>query len=238
MKKSKTLILFFSICIAIVIMSFVIIKIAYRDTSFDNSQNIVVNPDEFKTVVLHDENIQKLSKAVKNNDSSALTDEKDLFVFNKVKSIINTIIKDDMTVYEKELAVHDYIIKNCEYDPDKLSALNRDNPESEIPYGVLKNKRGICLGYTGTFQLFMDVLDIPCISIKASADMQDHGWNMVQIDNEWYHVDLTWDDPVPNEKDYADHTYFNVTDKVMSKRHDWDKSLVYKADSTKYRYKK
>ena len=46
---------------------------------------------------------------------------------------------------------------------------------------------------------------------------------MVHIDGRWYHVDVTWDDPVSSE-DVLRHDYFNLTDSQISADHTWDKS--------------
>ncbi len=206
------------------------------------NNKIVSNSDEKKDIkseILTLDDISKLSDAIKSNNKESLTDEKDKFVFDEVKRIIDSKITDNMSVYEKELAVHDYIVKNCEYDPDKLNPLKRkENENSDSPYGVLKRKRAICLGYAKTFQLFMNVLDIPCITIHATATDEEHGWNMVQIDNKWYHVDVTWDDPVPDKGSKVSHKYFNVTDSFIEKDHNWDKKITPVADSKKFKYKK
>ena len=49
----------------------------------------------------------------------------------------------------------------------------------------------------------MDVLDIPCtIAIgrgtNSEGRSENHAWNYVQLDGNWYAVDCTWDDPVSN----------------------------------------
>ena len=48
---------------------------------------------------------------------------------------------------------------------------------------------------------------------------------MVCIDDEWYHIDVTWDDPVGEDDDYISHAYFNVNDDFISQeKHTWDSS--------------
>lgn len=46
---------------------------------------------------------------------------------------------------------------------------------------------------------------------------------MVNIDGKWYHVDLTWDDPI-SSRDVLRYDYYNLTDNQMSKDHNWDNS--------------
>ena len=40
-----------------------------------------------------------------------------------------------------------------------------------------------------------------------------HMWNMVQLDGEWYHADLTWDDGDNNMIDYY---YFSFNDNNLA----------------------
>ena len=47
----------------------------------------------------------------------------------------------------------------------------------------------------------MDALNIPCIIVPGLAtnsegNTENHAWNYVQINNIWYAVDCTWDDPI------------------------------------------
>lgn len=182
--------------------------------------------------------IVRIVEAYKTKDSSKLTDEKDIFVLKEAEKIINSQINLNMTDYQKEIAIHDYIIKNSKYDTDALDERAEVSPDSLTAYGLLKNKKAVCLGYTRTFQLFMKMLDIECIVIHAKANGgQEHGWNMVKLDGEWYHVDVTWDDPIPDCGDNVRYNYFNVTTSYMKKTdHEWDSSKFPNANSTKYSY--
>ena len=49
---------------------------------------------------------------------------------------------------------------------------------------ILVEGQAICMGYANTFQLFMDLLDIPCITVigASSGSREDHAWNLVQLD--------------------------------------------------------
>ena len=57
-------------------------------------------------------------------------------------------------------------------------------------------------------ELFLEKMGIR--NYKVSSD--NHVWNVVEIGGQWYHIDLTWDDPVASDgKNYLDHSYFLVT---------------------------
>ena len=41
----------------------------------------------------------------------------------------------------------------------------------------------------------------------GTADEIDHAWNLVELDGKWYHLDATWDDPMPDQGEDALHQY-------------------------------
>ena len=65
----------------------------------------------------------------------------------------------------------------------------------------------VCEGYAKMFKVLCDASDVPCLIITGRAgtggDMENHMWNYVEIDGNWYLVDCTWDDQDdPTVKDY------------------------------------
>lgn len=173
-----------------------------------------------------------ISEAYLTGDESSLSDF-NRQILQKASQIIGEVISGEMDDYEKELAVHDYIISNCEYDESMLSAIGVHSKNAQNPYGALIEGKAICSGYTSSFQLMMDMLEIPCKSIYATDFTGgEHAWNMVEINNNWYYVDVTWDDPTPDVKNRpVRHKYFNVTEEYMKLKHEWDSSGFPQADS-------
>lgn len=171
--------------------------------------------------------------------SSAALSPKNAAIYDAAAQVIATQITDDMRPYDKELAIHDYIINQTRYDPAALShAIDAtQSPNNDNPYGVFYEGYAICSGYSSTFQLFMDLLGIPCITIHATAQGgNEHAWNMVQLDEEWYCVDVTWDDPVGNG-DILRHDFFNVTTNYLrATQHEWSDSSVPEATADTYAY--
>lgn len=115
----------------------------------------------------------------------------------------------------------------------------QETPNNDNPYGFLVGKKGICLGYATTFQLFMDLLNIECITVSGTAydNASAHAWSQVCLDGEWYCVDVTWDDPTTSGTVSAQtaHRYFNVTSEYMrSTRHYWDEGSIPDASGTTY----
>lgn len=170
-------------------------------------------------------------------DDSKIVDERDQFVLNCVREIIPQLItSEDMTDFEMEKAVYDWQVKYVNFAEESLAPIP-DNDEGEdlsyLPYGVLKYREAICVGNATTFKLFMDCLKIPCMIIHSTEE-GEHAWNLVQIDGDWYHVDITFDSVAGTEPMY---TYFNVTDSVKEEMgYPWDHDEFPEADATKYNY--
>ena len=82
--------------------------------------------------------------------------------------------------------------------------------------------------------------------VGVGLNTDDHAWNMVKLDGEWYCVDLTWDDPVfsvdpafylPSWLAERHHRYFNVTsDDMRETGHQWDYDSVPEAAATRFRW--
>ena len=177
-------------------------------------------------------------QAWQSGDMSGLSN-KNKSILEACIDIISINIHDDMSDYEKELTIHDWIIDWTQYDKDanNNSPDANPDPDNDNPYGLIFNKKSICRGYTTTFQLFMDLLGIECIIVEgiAAHSGNEHAWNMVRIDGKWYCVDVTWNDPSGGDQsNYAKHEYFNVTSEFMRDTgHIWDESTTPIADSGK-----
>ncbi|MBQ4110769.1 MAG: hypothetical protein IJC74_07800 [Clostridia bacterium] len=115
-------------------------------------------------------------------------------------------ITDDMTDVEKALIVHDNICMEYQYSPD--------GEETYDIYNMVLNKHGVCQGYMFMYQAAMDKLGIE--NYFVSSLYMNHIWNMINIDGEYYHIDVTWDDPRPTLTGSALHTNFLVSDKSFT----------------------
>ena len=116
-------------------------------------------------------------------------------------------------------------INNSKYDSGR-SDFNMTTYKSDLAYGPLLQGYGICGGYSDAMALFLEKLGIT--NFKVSSDT--HVWNAVLLDGKWYHLDLTWDDPVTsNKKDILQHEYFVLTtDELLSKEvkeHKFDRNI-------------
>lgn len=148
---------------------------------------------------------------------------KDRELYQACREILGQIIVADMTDYEKEWAVYSWLIGNVEYDWRHQDILLTTPRDSFRPYGAIVNRTAVCLGFATAFQLFMDLLNVECITVVGAAfsSESDHAWNMVRLSGEWYCVDATWD--LGNAASPQWCQYFNVTSDFMAKSdHQWD----------------
>lgn len=134
--------------------------------------------------------------------------------------------KSATTDVEKALAVNDYFVLNYCYD-ETYSIYNKE--------GLFSSKTGVCSAYADAYEYIMeDKLGIECVTV-TSWEM-NHAWNMLKIDGEWYHVDVTWNDPMPDSPGRAMHNFFLLSDSALSDEdhghYEWEGG--YPATSTKY----
>ncbi|WMJ79094.1 transglutaminase domain-containing protein [Clostridium sp. MB40-C1] len=158
----------------------------------------------------------------------------------KAKEIINNLINSSMSDYEKELAIHNYIANNSTYD--KRVFTNNIPMESYTDYGILIKGTGVCSGYARAMYRLLNMAGVECLYVVGyglnDSTSVSHAWNMVKIEDEYYHLDVTWDDPITySGKDIVTYNYFNLTDEKMQLDHSWDTRKYPKCTSTKYTYR-
>ena len=114
----------------------------------------------------------------------------------QIEQVKNQIMQNKTgNTYEDIKMVHDYLVDTIQYD----SSLSKQNIYNL--YGALINKECVCEGYARSFKYLLDELNIPCVMVIGTAtnsqgETENHAWNYVQLNGNWYAVDTTWDDPV------------------------------------------
>lgn len=161
-----------------------------------------------------------INKAYSNDDIAAINEI--------VDKVIKEKLNNNMPTREKIKIIHDYIIDNAEYDKLKYENKNDTTYKSNTAYGVLVQGYGTCNGYADAMAIFLDKLNI--INYKISNS--EHIWNLVYLDGKWYHLDLTWDDPISDVNINRD-TYFLITTSELEElndgTHKFDKSIYTEA---------
>ena len=156
-------------------------------------------------------------------------------IYDVVMRFINTNISAFMSNYEKELAIHNYIATTSEFgDAD----VYRNSEHSA--YGPLINHIGVCEGYAKAMELLSNCCGLECRMIKGIANGGLHAWNLIKLEDDWYHVDVTWDDPPKSGSEYdldIAYTYFNLDDEYMNELfHSWKAEFYPECQSIEYNY--
>jgi len=122
---------------------------------------------------------------------------------------IRTQLPENSSEAEKVCVISDYIVTNAEY------AFKSDgktpNENYATAYSILIERKGICNAYADAFNILAREFDLQVITVSGTAQTKSgsfpHAWNLVQVDGDWYHADITWNDPAPDEKGRAKHDY-------------------------------
>lgn len=136
----------------------------------------------------------------------------------KVKEITANA-PSNATQFELEQYVHDYIIDNCEYDYDSAASQTDNDDNTGNVYGALIEGKAVCEGYSRAFQLLCKELGLQCVNVFGVSEEENHMWNCIMIEGEWYQIDVTWDDVDGEQKDLARYMYFNLNDDNMYSDH-------------------
>ena len=171
----------------------------------------------------------QISDAYKSGDASKLSD-KDKETLDMAKKVLDGIITDGMSDYEKELAVYKWMCENIGFDDGSLVVIpDEDDAVVDNPHGVLQNHKAVCVGYATTFRLFMQMLGIDCMVVHDSY--LSHTWDLVKLDGEWYHTDIYSD--ADSKGNFA---HFNLDDNSMMNMQEWNTDFFPAAEGYKYNY--
>ncbi len=159
---------------------------------YNSYKSLIMIYDDFGKVNI------KITKLYSKEEVNALEE--------KVNNIVDAYITDNMSNEEKVKTIHDYIINTTKYDED----LEGENSSSA--YGALFDGKAICGGYTDAMAIFLNKFGIENYKLASI----NHVWNYVYLDNEWLHLDVTWDDPITNTKeDVLIYTYYLISDSKL-----------------------
>lgn len=89
--------------------------------------------------------------------------------------------------YQKVKAVFEYLVDRVDYSMDTFHCANL--------YGALVEGQASCLGYSAAAQYLLKELGLPCAIALGDSQGDGHAWNLVWVDGEPYHMDVTWGDP-------------------------------------------
>ncbi len=199
--------------------------------SFDDSFVIEIDGESLKLIfaaVLYDNPhifwVDNNYKYIENHNSVSFTPEyhnsraEAELITAQINDVVEKVVSETSVLnsdYEKELYIHDYVCENTEYD-ESLSSIG-----GYSVYDSLIKGKAICEGYSRAMQILLDAVDIDNYLVTGDGESdgkaEPHMWNIVEIDNSNYHLDVTWDDSGTDGSIL--YIYFNVSDEMIGKDH-------------------
>lgn len=165
--------------------------------------------NSFEGISLYYDTTGKITITVKKK----YTNEEIKEIDYKINQIMAETINDSMSTEEKLRALHDYIINNTKYDKN-MEESGTSIYDSKRMTGLLNEHYAICSAYTDVYAVMLSKLNLENYKISNA----DHIWNAVKIDNKWYHVDLTWDDPITTTgQNMLVYDYFLIDNNTLNK---------------------
>ena len=183
----------------------------------------------YKNILIATNNFGKVTVTLEKQ----YTKEEIEYVNEQLDIISESVTKEKKDNKEKIKAIHDYIIENTKYDSERaenMDSLIYADSKTHTAYGLLKDKKSLCGGYSDLMSIYLYRLGINNIRISGNR----HVWNLVNIDG-WKHLDVTWDDPVTNTgEDILLHDYFLITTEELRKadsvEHQFNKNIYLEAN--------
>ena len=138
----------------------------------------------------------------------------------RVDEIVDEIITPGMTDLEKQTAINYFLIDFATYDFAALDNAAKNNfthvdPEffdSFTAYGILINGVGVCSGYADAFALIATRAGLESVIVTGFLQGSlPHAWNRVNIDGQWYTLDVT-----NNDNEFFPNAFFNLSDQEAS----------------------
>ncbi len=181
--------------------------------------------------------IDNLSITVRSNQNSSVVNVKTTYLHNKdeeaavtefVKNAAASINASYSTDYEKIKAAHDLVVTSAKYDEGDENSRNSLGVSTHSPYSIISDGKGVCQAYALLNYRILQELGYNVLYVVGDASSTfftgPHAWNLVQLGSNWYHIDTTWDDPVPDILNRIRYDYFLISDDMIGENHTWDRN--------------
>ncbi len=120
------------------------------------------------------------------------TADQEAEVDEAVDALINMLdISNEMSNYEKIKTIYDYMCANIDYDYDNLN--DHTYKLKYTAYAALINKTAVCQGYTSLLYRLLREVGVDVRAVTGTGNGGGHAWNLVNIGEQYYYADATWD---------------------------------------------
>lgn len=140
------------------------------------------------------------------NDDTVRAYEKQL---NDVTEPILKKVQQMDSDYEKVKYIYDYIIDHTSYQENSI--------HNQTILSVFLYQSSVCAGYAKSIQYLLSKAGIPCTYLWGGTtySSEDHAWNMVNMDGEYYYLDATNGDSDEDIDKRWRYSFFTMNTKQM-----------------------
>ena len=163
--------------------------------------------------------------AIEFNITKSEMDEVDKYVAD----IIMSMPSDIPDIEHKLIYYINSIVKDNKYYSNSTQDIN---PYS--PYSAVKYQTGVCQAYTLLFKKFLDYEGIPNWLVDGTVSENDHIWNIIELDKQYYHIDLTYILSLRDVK--PDNLYYYLLADIQLSNREYTNPNGFEATSLKYAY--
>ena len=141
-------------------------------------------------------------------------------VDNSFRKIVAMSSLEGCSELEKTWKIHDFFIDNIGYFSETINKVGTfEWFRAQSILGVFLDKKAVCTGISKAFKYIMNQIGVRSIVVEGTAINQNnikegHTWNIIKIDDNNYHIDITWD-VSESENGIRSYNYFNLTDKLI-----------------------
>lgn len=132
----------------------------------------------------------------------------------RVRGIKAQIMRKNSEI-DKEFAIHDFLAKSIRYTDERK--------DSHSIVGPLLYGKGVCDGISKTAKVLFSECGIECHLVNGTGinsqngKPEPHAWNIVRINGNYYHLDITYDNSFSENGIMYD--FFNLSDAEILKDH-------------------
>lgn len=199
-------------------------ELAYLAVRYDYCEFFWVNQFSYVTYTRDDE-----ITSISITPDYSMTEEEQAAYQSQIDAEAERLLADaptDGSDFDKALYVYETLIHNVDY------VVNADNSQNLISAFV--NHQTVCQGYAYATQYLLNRLGIPCSTVVGVANNENHAWNLVILDGDYYYLDTTWGNPQfingdsgeGSEFQYIDYDYFGATTEMISDTHQADERIA------------
>lgn len=139
----------------------------------------------------------------------------------RICAVLNDVLEDDYTDFEKALAMYEFLTEYCVYDYEMLDH-SLEWMDRQSAYRVLIEKRGICgeIASLYCYLLLQCGVDVEETSgAPTDPDIDLHAWNYIVLGGKGYLIDATWG---LSDRRRPDLAFFLFTDERRENRDGFD----------------